>query len=160
MVQAFRAQLGLICVQEIQVWLYLLVQDIHEQCKFLNRMDFSAIFQQINLTISMSYMSFCNFNSKSDGYDFFPFKYSSSLSTSESRAKTPRLLQVFLRPPTKFQQSLVFFSAGPCKPCSWKIEIFLFYGGIFLPNTQGPLGCLLGFWPSGPQPCGANNSYV
>ena len=87
-VQVFRAQLGLICVQEIQVWLYLLVQDIHEQCKFLNRMDFSAIFQQINLTISMSYMSFCNFNSKSDGYDFFPFKYSSSLSTSESRAKT------------------------------------------------------------------------
>ena len=39
----------------------------------------------------MSYMSFCNFNSKSDGrrYDFFSFKHSSSLSTTGSRAKTP-----------------------------------------------------------------------
>ena len=42
----------------------------------------------------MSYMSFCNFNSKSDGrrYDFFHLntgQYSSSLSTLESRAKTP-----------------------------------------------------------------------
>ena len=37
-------------------------------------------------------MSFCNFNFKSDGrrYDFFfSFNYSSSLPTSESRAKTP-----------------------------------------------------------------------
>ena len=30
------------------------------------------------------------------------------------------------------------------------------YGEIFVPNTRGPLGCLLGFWPSGPKPCGGN----
>ena len=30
------------------------------------------------------------------------------------------------------------------------------YTEIFLPNTRGPLGCLLGFWPSGPKPCGGN----
>ena len=51
------------------------------------RCDFSTN----KLTISMSNMSFCNFNSKCDGrrYDFFfKFKYSSSLSTSESCAKT------------------------------------------------------------------------
>ena len=46
--RVFRAQLGLICVRQIQVWRYLLVD---EQCEFLNRMDFDAIFQ---LTISMS----------------------------------------------------------------------------------------------------------
>ena len=42
----------------------------------------------------MSYMSFCNFNSKSVGrrYDFcFSFNYSSSLSTSESRADSALL---------------------------------------------------------------------
>ena len=39
----------------------------------------------------MSDMGFYNFNSKSDErrYDFFKFNYSSSLCTSESRAKTP-----------------------------------------------------------------------
>ena len=79
------------------------------------------------LTIWMSYMSFCNCNFKSDGrrYDFFLFNYSSSLSTSESRAKTPLPESFkFLRPPAKFRQSLAYFSAIPCEPCSWKIEIF------------------------------------
>ena len=72
--QVFRAQLGLICVRQIQVWPYLSIQDIDEQCKFLDRMDFDAIFQQINLQCEWAiYMSLCNFNSKSDGrqYDFF-----------------------------------------------------------------------------------------
>ena len=45
-VQVFRAQLGLICVWEIQVWPYL---SVDEQCEFLDWMDFDAIFQQINL---------------------------------------------------------------------------------------------------------------
>ena len=45
-VQVFRAQLGLICVRQIQVWPYL---SVDEQCEFLDRMDFDAIFQQINL---------------------------------------------------------------------------------------------------------------
>ena len=48
-VQVFLAQLRLICVQQIQVWPYLSVEDIDEQCDFLDRMDFDAIFQQINL---------------------------------------------------------------------------------------------------------------
>ena len=48
-VRVFRAQLGLICVRQIQVRPYLSVQDIDEQCEFLDRMDFDAIFQQINL---------------------------------------------------------------------------------------------------------------
>ena len=48
-VRVFSAQLSLICVRQIQMWLYLSVQDIDEQCEFLDRMDFDAIFQQINL---------------------------------------------------------------------------------------------------------------
>ena len=48
-VRVFLAQLGLICVRQIQMWPYLSVQDIDEQCDFLDRMDFDAIFQQINL---------------------------------------------------------------------------------------------------------------
>ena len=88
------------------------------------RCDFSAN----KLTISMSCMSFCNFNSKSDGrrYDFFfhlntavPFHFKILCKDS-----APRLLRVFLRPPTKFRQSLAYFSAIPCEPCSWKIQIF------------------------------------
>ena len=45
-VRVFRAQLGLICVRQIQVWQYL---SVDEQCEFLDRMDFDANFQQINL---------------------------------------------------------------------------------------------------------------
>ena len=45
-VRVVRAQLGLICVRQIQVWPYL---SVDEQCEFLGRMDFDAIFQQINL---------------------------------------------------------------------------------------------------------------
>ena len=63
---------------------------------------------------------------------------------------------MFLRPPTKFRQSLANFSAIPCEPCSLKNRDFFWYCEIFLPNTWGPLGCLLGFWPSGPKPCGGN----
>ena len=48
----FRAQLGLICVRQIQVWWYL---SVDEQCEFLDRMDFDAIFQQINLDIDDQY---------------------------------------------------------------------------------------------------------
>ena len=108
----------------------------------------------------MSYMSFCNFNSKSDGrrYDFFSFNYSSSLSTSESRAKTPL--------PDSFE---CFFdpnevSAIPCelfgntlRALFLKNRDFFWYCEIFLPNTRGALGCLLAFWPSGSKPCGGNN---
>ena len=50
--RVFRAQLGLICVWQIQVWPYL---SVDEQCEFLDRMDFEAIFQQINLHINEQY---------------------------------------------------------------------------------------------------------
>ena len=55
------------------------------------RCDFSGI----KLTIRMSYMSFCNFNSKLDGcrYDFFSINYSSSISlqnlVQRLRSQTP-----------------------------------------------------------------------
>ena len=42
----FRAQLGLICVRQIQVWPYL---SVDEQCEFLDRMDFDAIFQTYDI---------------------------------------------------------------------------------------------------------------
>ena len=101
----------------------------------------------------MSYISFCIFNSKLDGrrYDFFfSFNYSSSLSTSESRAKTPL--------PDSFECSSTpsEVSAIPCvlfgntlRALFLKNRDFFCYGIMFLPNTRGPLGCLLGFWPSG-----------
>ena len=66
-VRVFHAQLGLICVWQIQVWPCLSVKDIDDQCEFpqsprwamwvstiltLDRMDFDAIFQQINWNLS------------------------------------------------------------------------------------------------------------
>ena len=66
-VRVFRAQLGLTWVWKIQVWPCLSVKDIDEQCEFSqsprwairvstiltqDRMDFDAIFQQINLNLS------------------------------------------------------------------------------------------------------------
>ena len=42
-----------------------------------------------------------------------------------------------------------------CKPCSWKLRFFLPWWNNPV-YTQGPLGCLLGFWLSGPKPCGGN----
>ena len=82
---------------------------------------------------------------------FFSFSYSSSLSTSESRAKTP-LPDSFECSSTPSEVSTI-----PCVlALLLKNRDFFCYGEIFLPNTRGPLGCLLGFWPSGPKPCGGN----
>ena len=110
------------------------------------RCDFSAN----KLTIWISYVSFCNFNSKSDGrpYHFCSFNYSSSLSTSESRAKTqlPDSFECFSDPQRSFGNLL--------RALFLQNRDFFWYFEIFLPNTRGPLGCLLGFWPSGPKPCG------
>ena len=44
--RVFRAQLGLICVRQIQVWPYL---SVDEQSEFLDRMDFDAIFQTYDI---------------------------------------------------------------------------------------------------------------
>ena len=115
------------------------------------RCDFSAN----KLTIWISYMSFCNFYSKSDGrrYNFFfSFNYSSSLSTSESRAKIP--------PPDSFE---CFFDpqrsfGNPLRALFLKNRDFFLVLWNFPPNTREPLGCLPGFWPSWPKPCGGNNN--
>ena len=50
-------------------------------------------------------------------------------------------------------------SAILCEPCSQKSRFFLVQGNFPL-YTRGVLGCLLGFWPSGPKPCGGNYSLV
>ena len=39
---------------------------------------------------------------------------------------------------------------NPLRALFLKNRDFFCYGEIFVPNTRGPLGCLLGFWPSGP----------
>jgi len=95
----------------------------------------------------MSYMSFCNFNSKSDGrrYDFFSFNYSSSLSTSDS-------FECFFDPQRSF--------GNPLRALFLKNRDFFWYCEIFLPNTRGPLGCLLGFWLSRPKPCRGNKLLI
>ena len=83
-VRVFRAQLGLICVRQIQVWPYISVQDIDEQCEFLDRMDFDAIFQQINLQYQWAtwVSAILTLNRMDVDMIFFSFiKYSSSLST-------------------------------------------------------------------------------
>ena len=114
------------------------------------RCDFSTN----KLKISMSNTSFRNFNSRLDGLrcDFSTnkLKYSSYLSTLEPRGKNsaPRILRVFIRPPAKFRQSFA-------SPVLEKSRFFLLRPN-FRPYTRGPLGCLLGFWPSGPKPCGGN----
>ena len=98
----------------------------------------------------MSYTSFCNCNFKSDGrrYDFFSFNYSSSLSTSEAREKTP------LPDSFKCSSTPSEFSANPCvlfgntlRALFLKNRDFFCYGEIFLPNTRGLVGCLVGFLP-------------
>ena len=88
----------------------------------------------------------------------FPFHFRIS-----GKNSAPRLLRVFLRPPTKFRQYLANFSVIPCELFSntlraqlLKNRVFFWYCEIFFPNTRGPLGCLLGFWRA--KTCGGNNS--
>ena len=45
---------------------------------------------------------------------------------------------------------------NPLRALFLKNRDFFCYGEILVPNTRGPLGCLFGFWPSGPKPCGGN----
>ena len=77
---------------------------------------------------------------------FFSFKYSSSLSTSESRAKTPLpdSFECFFDPQRSF--------GNPLRALFLKNRHFFCYGEIFLPDARGPLRCLLG---DGQNPAGA-----
>ena len=118
-------------------------------------MDIYAIFQQINLRYEWAlWVSAILTLNQMDVWMIFFFI--SSLSTSESRAKTP-VPDSFECSSTPSEDSaiLAYFSAIPCEPCS---RYFFCYGEIFLPNMWGPLGCLLGFWPFGPKPCGGKNN--
>ena len=120
------------------------------------RCDFSTN----KLTMSTRKMSFCNFNSKSDGrrYDFFfSFKYSLPFPVQNLPDSPPRLLRVFLRPPSEVLEIPWELFGNTLRALFLKNRDFFCYGAIFLPNTRGPIGCLLRFWPSGPKPCGGND---
>ena len=116
-------------------------------------------------------MSFCNCNSKSDGrrYHFFSFNYSSSLTTSESRARTPLpdSFECFFDPQRSFGNHLRTFRQYLASPVLEKSRFFLLQRN-FSPSYAGTpyleilvskpfLGCLLGFWPRRPKPCRSKN---
>ena len=101
----------------------------------LDRMDFEAIFQQISLKLSAKLYAL-----------------------SESRAKrlcsqNPRRVY---STPSEFSAILCVLFGNRLRAVLSKIEIFLLRRN-FRPVARGPLGCLLGFWPSGPKPCGGKN---
>ena len=106
-------------------------------------------------------MSFCNFNSKSDGrrYDFFfhlntalPFPVQNLV--QRLRSQTPSSVS---STPNKVSAIPCELYANTLRALFLKIRDFFLYCEIFLTNTRGPLRCLLGIWSSGPKPCGGNN---
>ena len=158
--RVFRAQLGLICVRQMQVWPCLSVKDIDEQCEFPqfnSRSDgFDAIFRQINLryqwAIWVSATLTLDFDMTSQQMSLikapiFPLQNSA-----------PTLLRVFIRPPAKFRQSHAYFSAIPWSPVVEKSRFFLLRRNNPA-YTRRPLGCLLEFWPSKPKPCGGKKKW-
>ena len=109
----------------------------------------------------MSYMSICNFNSKSDGrlFDFFfhlittlPFPLQNLV--QRLRSQTPSSIS---STPSEVSAIPCVLFGNTLRALFLKNRYFFCCGEIFLPITRGPLGCLLGFWPSGPKPCGDNN---
>ena len=126
-------------------------------------MDFAAIFQQINLRYQrpkwVAAILILN-QMDVDMIFFVSLKYSSSLSSSESRAKTqlPDSFECFFDPrPSEVSAIPCELFGNTLRALFMKNRDFFYYGEIFLPNTREPLGCLLGFWPFGPKPCGGNN---
>ena len=118
------------------------------------RCDFSTS----KLTISTSKMSFCNFNSDGRRYDFF-----FHLNTALPFPVQNLVQRLRSQTPSSVSSTPSEVSAIPCelfgntlRALFLKNGDFFCYGETFLPNTRGPLGCLLGFWPSGPKPCGGN----
>ena len=106
-------------------------------------------------------MSFCNFNSKSNGrrYDFF-----FHLNTALPFPVQNLVQRLRSQTPSSVSSTPNEVSAIPCelfgntlRTLFLKNRDFFWYCEIFLLNTRGSLGCLLGFWPSGPNPCGGNN---
>ena len=101
----------------------------------------------------MSYISFCNFNSKLDGrrYDCFfhlitalPFPLQNLV--QGLRSQTPSSVS---STPSEVSAIPCVLFGNTLRALFLKNRHFFCYGVIFLPNTRGPLGCLLRFWPSG-----------
>ena len=139
--RVFRAQLGLICIWQIQVWPCLSVKDINYQCDFpqsppwamwvstiltLDRMDFDAIFQQINFNLSRKLYA-------------LTFGLQGLVAWQRPR---PRILRVFILPPANFRQSFVSRVL--------KNRDLSCYGEIFLPIYAGASRVpprVLAIWP-------------
>ena len=97
----------------------------------------------------MSNMTFRKILTLNDGLqnDFSTNKVLSFLFRIPRRFRSQIASSVYLTP-SEVSAILCEVSAILCEPCSRKIEIFFCHGEIFVLNTRGPLGCLLGFWPS------------
>jgi len=162
-VRVFRVQLGLICVRQIHVWPYLSVQDIDEQWDFLNRMDLVAIFQQINLqyqwtiwvsaVLTLNRLDVCTI--------FFSFKYTSSLSTSQSCAKTPLpdSIACFFDPQQSFGNPLCTFWQYLASPVLEKSRFFSATEKFFSLICEDLCDASLGFGRLGQNPAGGEYWY-
>ena len=104
------------------------------------------------MDVDAIFMSFCNYNSKSDGcrYDFFSFNYSSSLSTSESRAK----LRLRSQTPSIVSATPNEVSAIPCELFGNSLRALEFFLQMMYPFKAMNLGAFLalgrqywGMWP-------------
>ena len=144
----FRAQLGLICVQQIQVWLsnpIVTFRNASFHC-FNSRSDgLRCDFSTNKLSTSINNIIFRNFNSKSDGLRFDSstnkLKYSSYLSTLESRGilRSPSPSRFCSQTPSSVYPIPSEVSAILCEPCSWKTEIFFSATAKFLSLISGDL---------------------
>ena len=95
-----------------------------------------------------------------------PFKRISQGTFSRDRSQLlyPRVTTVALlfinSTPSEVSAIPCVLFGNPLRALFLKNRDFFCYREIFLPNTRGPLGCLLGFWPSGPKPCGGNYTVI
>ena len=123
-------------------------------------MDFDAIFQQINLRYQRGkrVCAILTLNRMDVGMIFLnlntalPFPIQILMQRLPSQ--TP--LSVSSTPSEVLEIPWELFG-NTLRALFLKNRDFFCYGEIFLPNTRGPLGCLLGFWLSGPKPCGGND---
>ena len=125
-------------------------------------MDFDAIFQQINFRYKRAKWDSAILTL--NGMDVHMVLYFFHLNTALP-FPVQNLVQILRsQTPSSVSSTPSEVSAIPCelfgntlRALFLKNRDFFCYGEIFLPNTRGPLGCLLEFWPSGPKPCGGNN---
>ena len=91
-----------------------------------------------------------------------PFKRISQGTCSSERSELlyPRVTTVALlfinSTPSEVSAIPYVLFGNPLRGLFLKNRDFFCCSEIFVPNTRGPLGCLLEFWPSGPKPCGSN----